>query len=87
MDPAKTVIEKIGGAEAAARITGKYVSSVYRWMYPTARGGTGGVIPHAAAVKLLKHARENSIPLRADDFNPLLVDDFTQTKAEAESAA
>jgi hypothetical protein len=79
MDPAKTVIEKIGGAEAAARITGKHISRVYRWMYSPARGGTGGVVPHAAAVKLLDHARESNIPLAAEDF--------IQATVKAESAA
>jgi len=68
LDPAKTVIDKIGGVETAAHITGKHISRIYRWMYSSSRGGTGGVVPHSDAVKLLAHARENNIPLSANDF-------------------
>lgn len=68
LNPAKSVIEKIGGAETASRVTGKHISRVYRWTYPASRGGTGGVVPHDDAIKLLDYARENSITLTADDF-------------------
>lgn len=68
LDPAKTAIDKVGGVGRAAQITGKHISRVYRWMYPASRGGTGGVIPHPEAMKLLEHAKENSIPLTAEDF-------------------
>lgn len=68
MDPAKTIIGKVGGVEIASRITGKHISRVYRWMYPPTRGGTGGVVPHSDAVKLLDHAKQHNIPLVAEDF-------------------
>lgn len=67
-NPAKSVIEKVGGAETASRVTGKHISRVYRWTYPASRGGTGGVVPHEDAIKLLDFARENNIALTADDF-------------------
>lgn len=67
MDPAKSILDRIG-YEAAAAITGKHISRVYRWTYPTDRGGTGGVIPHSDALKLLKHARSKSIHLTEADF-------------------
>lgn len=67
-DPAKTIIDKIGGVGKAAEITGKHVSWVYRWTYSCERGGTGGVVPHSEAVKLLGHAKEHNIPLAAEDF-------------------
>lgn len=67
LDPARSVIAKIG-IEKVAEVTGKHVSRVYRWMHPKERGGTGGVIPHAAAAALLSYARENGIPLTASEF-------------------
>lgn len=68
LDPAKTVIDKVGGVDRAAQITGKHISRIYRWMYPAIRGGTGGFVPHADAVKLLDHAKQHDLPLSAEDF-------------------
>lgn len=68
LEPAKSIIAKMGGPEAVARITGKSVSRVYRWMYDASRGGTNGEIPKLVARQLLEHARENGIALTADDF-------------------
>jgi len=68
MDPAKSILDRIG-YENAARVTGKHISRVYRWTYPSgAREGTGGVIPHADAVKLLAYARTEGIDLDEADF-------------------
>lgn len=67
MDPAKSILDVIG-VETAARVTGKHISRVYRWTYPASRGGTGGVIPHADALKLLDHARNESLSLSEADF-------------------
>lgn len=68
MNPAKSILDLIG-YEKAAKITKTHVSRVYRWTYPTgAREGTGGVIPHAAAIRLLAYAREHGIPLSEADF-------------------
>lgn len=67
-EPARSVIAKIGGVEAAAKITGKHVSRIYRWAYSREKGGTGGVVPHDDATKLLAYAKANSIDLDAADF-------------------
>lgn len=68
MDPAKSILDRLG-VENVARVTGKHISRVYRWTYPTgAREGTGGVIPHADAIKLLAYAREEGIALDESDF-------------------
>lgn len=58
----------MGGADVVASITGKHVSRVYRWMQPKRKGGTGGVIPHEDAQKLLTDAAERGLPLAASDF-------------------
>jgi len=68
LDPAKAIIEKVGGAHTVAQITGRSVTRVYRWMYPSNRGGTGGLIPHREARKLLEYAAENKIDLKAGEF-------------------
>lgn len=68
MNPAKSIIDRLGGATAVAAITGRHVSRVYRWMLPKAEGGTDGVIPHAEAVKILRHSREQQIGIVPDDF-------------------
>ncbi len=70
LDPAKTVIAKLGGVEAVCSITGKHLSRVYRWMHPKEKGGTGGLIPTSEAPKLLEHAKVNNIKISADDFFP-----------------
>jgi hypothetical protein len=63
MDPAKTILDLIG-YEKAAEVTGKHISRVYRWTYPSGvREGTGGIIPHADAIKLLAYARTERLPL------------------------
>lgn len=68
LEPASTVLTKIGGVEVAAQVTGKHPSRIYRWTYPRAKGGTGGVVPHDDATKLLKHAQANGIALVPSDF-------------------
>lgn len=70
LDPARRIIDRLGGVEAVARITNRDVSRVYRWMYTRERGGTDGRIPQPEAEKLLAHARANGIRLTPADFFP-----------------
>lgn len=67
LDPAKSVIDKIG-VERVAEVTGKHVSRIYRWMYPKEQGGTGGLIPNPDAHLLLAWARDNGVELSPADF-------------------
>jgi len=67
LEPARTVIRKVG-IDTVVSVTGKHVSRVYRWMYPKARGGTGGTIPHGDALALLDYARKNDLDLAPEDF-------------------
>jgi hypothetical protein len=68
LDPARTVIERIGGVMAAAEATGKNRTRVYRWMRPRAVGGTDGLIPSRYHRDLLDYAKKNGRPLTPDDF-------------------
>jgi hypothetical protein len=68
MNPAKSILDIIG-YETAARVTGKHISRIYRWTYPSGvRQGTGGIIPHADSLKLLMHARKEELPITEADF-------------------
>lgn len=68
MEPAKTIISKLGGAAIVAQAAGVHRTRVYGWMREKQKGGTGGSIPLKAAMKLLPYAREKGIPLSSDDF-------------------
>lgn len=68
LEPARSIIAKLGGPDAVARITKRDVSRVYRWMYPRDRGGTDGSIPQGEARKLLAHAAEAGVALDASEF-------------------
>lgn len=70
LDPARTIIERLGGVDVVAGVTKKHRTRVFRWMYPPERGGTGGLIPQREIPGLLDFARKKSIRLRAADFLP-----------------
>lgn len=75
------VIAKFGGVRKLAlalKIADPYYartpSSIYRWVYPKSRGGTGGVIPTDALIVVLKAARIEGIVIGPDDLYPSLED-------------
>lgn len=68
MEPAASIIERLGGEQEVSRITGRAYTAPYRWQQPIAKGGTGGLIPQKLHRILLDHARSNGIPLTAADF-------------------
>lgn len=69
MEPAASVIEFLGGAQAVASIIGKHYSRVYRWTYPeSTREGTGGLIPSRDQRSLLQYAQNHDVDLRPEDF-------------------
>jgi hypothetical protein len=68
LDPASTIIERFGGPDKVREITKASRTRIYRWTQPKTVGGTDGVIPINHARTLLQHARDNGIPVSADDF-------------------
>jgi len=68
LEPARSIIERLGGVEVVAAATGRNRTRVYRWMYPIERGGTGGVIPQREIPTLLELARERQVDLSHSDF-------------------
>lgn len=70
MEPARTIIKRLGGEAAVAAATGTAYTAPYRWQYPKARGGTGGLIPQRHHRRLLDFAAKVGVALQPDDFLP-----------------
>lgn len=68
MEPARSIIEKLGGEAKVAELTDVSLNNPYRWQYSRDKGGTGGLIPQKYHRLLLDYARSNGIDLRAEDF-------------------
>jgi len=69
LEPAKSIVAKIG-APKCAEIVNKHISRVYRWMAPSEKGGTGGIIPFEDASKLVAYFEENGIEFSHKEFFP-----------------
>lgn len=65
---AENIIKKFGGAGRLAVALGKPRSTIYKWTYPTEKGGTGGVIPHWNYGAIKEIADLNGIELTEEDF-------------------
>ena len=70
MNPARSIIHRLGGPTKVAQIVGVHRTRVHGWMTPRASGGTGGAIPLKHATKLLAWAAANDVALTANDFIP-----------------
>jgi hypothetical protein len=70
MEPAATIIARLGGERVVSEITGRAYTAPYRWQHPLEKGGTGGLIPQKLHAKLLDYARANGIELTPADFLP-----------------
>ncbi len=70
LEPAASVIAKLGGLSAVSRLTGTTAQTVLRWRFPKTAGGTGGVIPQRYHLLLLDDAKSKGISLTADDLLP-----------------
>ena len=68
MEPAQTIIRKLGGPNAVAGIVEVHRTRVSSWQRSRDSGGTDGRIPQNHIPKLLAFARENGIDLSAADF-------------------
>jgi hypothetical protein len=68
MQPADSVIAKLGGVAKVAEIAGVHRTRVSNWKRPREAGGTGGRIPQGHIDGLLAHARSAGIDLTPADF-------------------
>lgn len=74
------VIAKFGGANKLAKAIERLrnvvrkgrrnSSSVYRWLYPVEKGGTGGRIPNKSLAIVIAVARYEGVLLTAQDLDP-----------------
>lgn len=70
MEPANTIIAKLGGPTKVSQITGVHRTRVSNWKRPREAGGTGGMIPMPHIPVLLRAAQASGIKMSADDFLP-----------------
>lgn len=70
MEPASTIIKRLGGPPVVSKVTATAYTAPYRWQSPREKGGTGGTIPQRYHRALLDYARSRRIKLRAADFLP-----------------
>ena len=68
MEPAQTIIAKLGGPGVVAGIVKVHRTRVSNWKRPRESGGTGGMIPQGYHRTLLDYANDHSIELSAEDF-------------------
>lgn len=62
-EPIHTIIQTVGGVDAAARICGVTHSAVYRWMRPREQGGLAGDIDIRHLRALYRHAEEHALDM------------------------
>jgi hypothetical protein len=68
MEPAETIITKLGGPGVVAGVVKVHRTRVSNWKRRRESGGTDGLIPQRYHRQLLDYAAENSIDLSAEDF-------------------
>lgn len=68
LEPANSIISRLGGPDKVREITNASRTRVYRWTQPRENGGTNGVIPTRHAAKILAFAREQGIQISAEEF-------------------
>jgi len=68
MEPAQTIIRKLGGPSVVARVVGVHRTRVSSWKRSRASGGTDGQVPQRHISKLFTFAREQDVELSVNDF-------------------
>jgi hypothetical protein len=74
MEPAQTIITKLGGVSVVAAALGVHRTRVSNWQRPREKGGTGGLVPQRHHRALLDFALERGKALTAEEFLPPLKD-------------
>ena len=71
LEPAASIINRLGGFSAVAKLCDLHFTQVWRWTQPRSKKGTGGTIPQRHHLLLLAIAKKAGVPLTAADFLPL----------------
>jgi hypothetical protein len=73
LEPAASIIERLGGPQVVARHLGIHPTRVTAWRRPRgSSSGTGGMVPHWRIPALLELARQQGVPMSELDFAPVL---------------
>ncbi len=70
LQPAASIVQKLGGPSVVAKVAGVHRTRVSNWMRPRSAGGTGGRVPQDHHRALLDYAKQQSVELTAEDFIP-----------------
>jgi len=70
-NPAISIVVRLGGCRAVARLVGVSPSAVSRWCTPAPLGGTGGRIPQRHWDRLIAQAAERGVLLDAQALSGL----------------
>lgn len=70
MEPAQSIVKKLGGPSIVAGIVGVHRTRVSNWSRPKSAGGTGGLIPLKHIPTLIEAASDRNIVLTAEEFLP-----------------
>jgi hypothetical protein len=68
MEPASTIVHKLGGPNRVAAIVGVHRTRVSNWMRPKERGGTGGRIPQRHHLVILEAANARGLGITAENL-------------------
>jgi hypothetical protein len=69
LDPAYSVISKIGGYRPTARMLGISPSAVFRWTLSANLQGGGGAIPQKHWQSIIDHAKQNKLDISVLDLS------------------
>lgn len=70
MEPADSIIARLGGVSAVAKAAGVHRTRVSNWKRARKDGGTNGRIPQKRIPALLAHAESIGVALGLADFFP-----------------
>jgi hypothetical protein len=71
MEPATSIIRKLGGPSKVAAIVGVHRTRVSNWMRAKESGGTGGTIPQTHHLTILRAAASMGVEgINGDSFLP-----------------
>lgn len=62
-EPARSIIDLLGGTTSAAKALGTNTTMIQRWRWAQDEGGTGGFIPRKWHGKVIAAARDKGIEL------------------------
>jgi len=70
MEPASSIVKKLGGTSKVAEIVSRHPTRVSNWKRPRSVGGTGGQIPQSLHRTILRAAEQLGVPISAEDLLP-----------------